>query len=237
MDLKETAILGDRVGEHWYYRSKSAALRNLIGEHLNGGSVLDVGAGAGYFARDLVHHGLTREVICVDPGYADDRDEPVADGILRFRREVDSTDSELALFMDVLEHVDDDVGLLRHYARLLGPGHLVAITVPAFQWLWSDHDVFLEHRRRYSLRGLERVVGEAGLIVVQGNYFFGAVLPIASAVRLSGRVRTRRSAASSLKQHSPLANRVLAGVCQIEVHAQRHNRLGGLTVMALAVTR
>ena len=54
------------------------------------------------------------------------------------------------LLMDVLEHVDDDVGLLRAYAEPARPGTRFIVSVPAFSWLWSAHDEFLEHRRRYT---------------------------------------------------------------------------------------
>lgn len=238
MDLKEESILGARVGEHWYYRSKSAALRALIGSHLRGGNVLDVGAGAGFFARDLVTHGLTREVTCVDPGYFADRDEQLPGGVVRFRRSISSSDASLALFMDVLEHVDDDVGLLREYADILGPGRLMAITVPAFSWLWSDHDVFLEHRRRYSLRQLEDVVRRAGLVVVSSHYMYGAVLPAAAMVRMAGRLRRgERPPKSSLMQQRPSVNTLLTRVCLAETRVHRHNRAAGLTVMALCTTK
>ena len=52
------------------------------------------------------------------------------------------------MIADVLEHVDDDLALLRQYAAKLGEGGRIVITVPAFSFLWSGHDVFLEHRRR-----------------------------------------------------------------------------------------
>ena len=54
--------------------------------------------------------------------------------------------------MDVLEHVSDDVGLVREYAKRAKPGTRFVVSVPAFMWLWSGHDVFLEHHRRYTLR-------------------------------------------------------------------------------------
>jgi hypothetical protein len=58
--------------------------------------------------------------------------------------------------MDVIEHVEDDVGLVREYANKVAPGTRFITTVPAFMWLWSGHDVFLEYFRRYTLRGSEQ---------------------------------------------------------------------------------
>jgi methylase of polypeptide subunit release factors len=52
MDLKETDILGDSIGEHWYYCSKAAATRRLLGEAPIT-RILDVGAGSGFFASSV----------------------------------------------------------------------------------------------------------------------------------------------------------------------------------------
>ncbi len=71
MDLKEEEILGDRVGDHWYYRSKSRALQSMLDPFIPCAKVLDVGAGSGFFARELIAAGASHEVTCVDPGYAE----------------------------------------------------------------------------------------------------------------------------------------------------------------------
>jgi hypothetical protein len=58
--------------------------------------------------------------------------------------------------MDVLEHVDDDVGILRDAMSSAAPDATFLISVPAFQFMCSGHDASLEHKRRYTLRGVER---------------------------------------------------------------------------------
>ncbi len=236
MDLKEEEILGDGVGEHWYYRSKSLALLRLIEPFTPVREVLDVGAGSGFFAREVLHAGRCTSVTCVDPGYASDRDEPTTAGTIRFRRHVENSTADLALFMDVLEHVDDDSGLLEQYARILGPGKLVAVTVPAFNWLWSGHDAFLEHRRRYTIRSLESVMGRSGVAVERSHYYFGAVLPAITVVRLSERLAGSGPSRSSLRPHSRATNRLLTAVCRAETSIQRFNRFAGLSVFALGIT-
>lgn len=235
MDLKEEDILGSAVGDHWYYASKLAALRRLLEVLPSGQRVLDVGAGSGFFARALLESGFASEALCVDPGYLRESSETVAGRPLRFVRQVDSVSADLALLMDVLEHVDDDVGLLSEYVGLLGPGRFVAITVPAFQSLWSPHDDFLEHRRRYTLKRLEAVMRRAGVLPVLSHYFYGAVLPVAAAQRLLSR-HSRGSPRSSLRVHDPRTNRALAAVCEAETRVQRFNRVAGLSVMSLGVT-
>src|SRR5262249_37720887 len=60
--------------------------------------------------------------------------------------------------LDVLEPLDADDAALAEMIRLVRPGGLVVITVPALRWLWSDWDVSLHHRRRYERRDLLRLV-------------------------------------------------------------------------------
>jgi hypothetical protein len=235
MDIKEIEILGDTIGEHWYYRSKSAALLRII-RHVSPRLLLDVGAGSGFFSRYLLQNTDLSTAICVDPGYEREWDDVAGGKSIQFRRTVDSIDVDLVLMMDVLEHVNDDVGLLEHYASRVSRGTWFLITVPAFKFLWSAHDEFLEHRRRYTLPALEAAVGRAGLVVNRGAYFFAAVLPIAAALRLSERVvpRQSRTVGSQLKRHGKIVNAVLATCCEVELPVMRWNRLAGLTVYCLA---
>ena len=71
-----------------------------------------MGAGAGFFSRHLLR-GAATGAVCVDPGYAADWDEVVAGKLLQFRRDPPAGHASTILMMDVLEHVDDDVALVR----------------------------------------------------------------------------------------------------------------------------
>jgi hypothetical protein len=234
MDIKEQDILGDKIGAHWYYRAKGAALRRMIGaapiRH-----ILDVGAGSGFFSRLLLDHGAAQST-CVDPGYPADHEERHHGRPIRFVRHIDQFDGDLLLLMDVLEHVDDDVALLTEYVEKSPSGARFFITVPAFQWLWSGHDVFLEHRRRYTLPQMEAVVAKSGLTLEVGCYYYGFVLPLAAAARLLGRLRgvSRTAPKSDLQLHSPSMNAALGAICAAELPIFKTNRLAGLTVCCLA---
>jgi hypothetical protein len=136
--------------------------------------------------------------------------------------------------MDVLEHVDNDVGLLQEYVAKVPPGSRFLITVPAFQFLWSRHDDFLEHKRRYTLRQLETVVRNAGLHVRCGAYYFGMVFPIAVALRMGEKIGWSRPPRSQLTDHHPIINAVLKLLCNMELPVMLKNRTAGLTVFCLA---
>jgi SAM-dependent methyltransferase len=230
MDLKEEDILGSDIGRHWYYQAKAAALRRMV-DGLKPQRLLDVGAGSGFFSRHLLANGA-QSALCVDVGYPASRDETVNGKPVRYRRDCDATDCDLVLMMDVLEHVENDAGLVRHYATKVPSGAHFLVTVPAFRFLWSGHDVFLEHKRRYTLGEIEQTMRLAGLDVVRGAYYFGAVFPLAAAVRLA--TRNDPTPRSSLKKHGAIANGLLAAACAMELPLFPINRLAGLSAFVLA---
>jgi len=233
MDLKETDILGDSIDEHWYYCCKAAATRRLLGD-MPIRRILDVGAGSGFFSHHLLTHTDAHEAWCVDISYPADSSATTAGKPVHYRRGIDSIDADLVLLMDVLEHVDDDLGLLKSYVNKVPSGSRFLMTVPAFQFLWSGHDDFLEHKRRYTLAQFETLAGDAGLIVQRGAYYFGAVFPIAAALRLLPQGSQAAQPQSQLKRHHPWVNSVLKTLCRLELPLMGKNRLAGLSVFVLA---
>jgi hypothetical protein len=234
MDLKEVNLLRGDEGSHWYYASKARALQRC----LNGRSpeqILDIGAGSGFFSKMLLLQTTARSAICVDPGYPEDRSEIVSGKPIAFRRVHPAGDADVILLMDVLEHIDDDVGLLRTYAAAARMGTRFIVSVPAFSWLWSAHDEFLEHRRRYTLTHVMDMMSHAGLSPVTGFYFFGALFPAVAAQRLWRRWWTAGTVpGSDLRQHHSVTNSILKGICLAECAIAQHNHAFGLTAFGVA---
>jgi 2-polyprenyl-3-methyl-5-hydroxy-6-metoxy-1,4-benzoquinol methylase len=237
MDVKEESILGADLQSHWYYVSKGRALRAVLGNKKYR-EVLDVGAGSGIFSRQLLEAGICDRATCVDPAYSKEYIESFNGKDISFVRSVDRQTQNLVLLMDVLEHVEDDVQLLRQYTESLPHDGLAAITVPAFQFLWSGHDVFLEHYRRYTRATLNEVVAKAGLEVVRSRYFFGLLFPAVVALRLANawKLRNRKvEAKSSLKKHGSTVNSMLTHIHSLERKLVFPiNTVAGLTLFCLA---
>ena len=235
MDLKETNILDENIGNHWYYKSKSNAMIRLLSK-TSPSVILDIGAGSGFFSKILLSSTAAKEAYCIDISYENNSDATESEKPVYFRRSIDNINADLILFMDVLEHVDDDVGLLKEYVNKVSQGANFLISVPAFQFLWSGHDVFLEHKRRYRLNQIEDVVQKAGLRVKYGAYYFGAVFPIVVVIRMVSNMLQRGcyKAQSQLTQHHPFVNWALAVMSSAEMPFFLHNRAAGLTVFVLA---
>lgn len=235
MDLKEKRLLGKDIDRHWYYRSKAKAMLLLI-HFMQPCKVMDIGAGSGFFSREILKCTTAKQSICVDPNYDFEFDAVESGKNLFFRLSVNHTDADLLLLMDVLEHVDNDIEFLSDYASQVPSGTHFLISVPAFQFLWSGHDVFLGHRRRYTLRQLEKTAISAGLEVCHGCYFFGMVFPLAAIIRLATRseCKSEKRYQSQLKKHSALVNGLLERVCRFELPIMKYNRFAGLTAFCVA---
>jgi hypothetical protein len=138
---------------------------------------------------------------------------------------------DVYLFIDVLEHVTHDVALLAHYVQEANIGARFVLTVPAFMAFWSGHDVFLEHKKRYTKCELEKVATDAGLKVSRSYYLFSFLTPLIYLIR---KVKSRKSSiASDMKEFNPLVNALLKSLCTFE-HKFFANKFFGLSVIVFA---
>jgi hypothetical protein len=74
------------------------------------------------------------------------------------------------VLLNVLEHIEHDDVAIAQIARLLKPGGVAVIEVPAGPKLYDTYDALLKHHRRYAMRGLTRLVEDAGLQVVERSH-------------------------------------------------------------------
>jgi len=238
MDVKEEDILGSSVSSHWYYVSKGQVIQEFLNP-LAINSVLDVGAGSGVFSKYLLDMSIVEAARCVDTAYEiDDRSEAHNGKPIRFIKSVDSINESLILMIDVLEHIEDDLTALKQYVELMPIGSYALISVPAFNFLWSGHDIFLEHKRRYTLLELEALVESSGLRVLQGRYFFGLLFPIIALIRLRNRALMKAgklTAKSDLSKPNDWLNKLLITIHILELKTLFSiNRAAGLTAFCLA---
>ncbi|MBW2386142.1 MAG: class I SAM-dependent methyltransferase [Deltaproteobacteria bacterium] len=186
MNDSEFRLLQEIEESHWWFVGKRYLLRALLGEPREHERMIDLGCGTGGILRDWMSRsrcvGVDRSElalqICKDRGFPTLARANLT--ALPFRE--GAFDS--LLLLDVIEHLDDDRSFLRQASALCREGGRVVVAVPAFQFLWSQHDETFEHRRRYSARGLEAVVRDAGLVPERLTYTNLAVFPVAAVWRV-----------------------------------------------------
>lgn len=237
MDLKESDILKDHIFEHWYYKIKSESLQKTLGgQHFD--SVSDIGAGGGFFSKVLLDAGVANKAHCIDIGYPQERSETWNGKKIEFLRSMSHLPEGLVMLMDVLEHVEDDVTLLRNYTQIAPKGSKFFITVPAFQFLFSEHDVFLEHYRRYTLNQIESVVENSGLTIIKSHYLYGTLFPAIACIRLLKRLMTGfrppTNPKTEMKIHSKFMNAIYYWIHKLELQIQNFNKFYGLTAVVFA---
>jgi len=185
---------------HWWYRGRRTVLERVIaGLALPAGArILDAGCGSGRNMIELARHGSVTGVELSRPSVelarARSSGEVIEGSVLELPFESDSF--ELVVSLDVIEHLEDDLGALRELHRVVAPGGALLVTVPAYPWLWSGHDEINHHFRRYTRRSLQSVAHAAGWEQVRTTYFNSLLLPVAIVLRLLERLSPRTTESS-----------------------------------------
>jgi 2-polyprenyl-3-methyl-5-hydroxy-6-metoxy-1,4-benzoquinol methylase len=103
----------------------------------------------------------------------------------------------------VVEHIENDIGFLKHLWELLVPGGMLYLTVPAYQFLWSQEDVEGGHFRRYTLSNIKKKMRHSGFDISYSTYIFSYLpIPIFLLRTLLNKLNLEKSCTSdSIKQY------------------------------------
>src|SRR5450759_1497089 len=186
---------------HWWYRGRRTVLEGVLGglDLPAGTRILDAGCGSGRNMIELARYGAVTGVELSETSVALARERQCGAVVAGSVLEMPFPDHsfELAVSLDVIEHLEDDLAALRELRRTVTPGGALLLTVPAYQWLWSGHDEINHHHRRYTRRSLQRVAEQAGWRQVRTTYFNSLLLPAAIVLRVLDRL-SRQTTASRL---------------------------------------
>ena len=219
--------------DYWWHRARTDLLGAVMSPHLAAPRrTLDVGSAdapsVGWMRGTQQHVGLDLFPDGLRPG----------EGVVGSATDLPFADEtfDVVSAFDVVEHCEDDARAVAELVRVLVPGGRMLLSVPAYQWAWSDHDVRAGHHRRYTRPGIVRLVEGAGVRVLRSTYAFGGVFPLFAAERLRRRLRPSPAGHTRLPQVSPVVDRALMGVCRAEARLLRHTDLPfGSSVFVAAV--
>jgi len=234
MDIKEADKKIDVGDAHWYYHSKGMMLLKCINSVPIPAEFADVGAGSAIFTKMLLKHTKASHGVCIDPEYTDEQTHQYLNKTIRFQATPPEELPSLILMMDVLEHIEDDFSFLQKYVQLAQTESYFFITVPAFQSLFSSHDVFLGHYRRYTTKSIEDLINRANLSPIVTCYFFNTLFPAMSLFRLVKRYVYRGDPKSEMSNPNFLVNSMLRFIHKFDLLLFPRFKHFGLSVVCLA---
>lgn len=223
-EVRKLAALEDT---HWWYAERRHLLGNMI-RSLAPGLALDVGAAGGGNTRVMRDAGW--RVAALEYGadgaqVASERGLPVvrADATLL---PVASEALDLVVAFDVLEHVVDDAACVDDIYRVLRPGGTFLVAVPCDPKLWSEHDVAVDHVRRYTRKTLHDVLVDGGFVIESMTSWNVLLRPVVW-------LRRRKSSGSDLEELSAVVNLGLRAIVTVERYLPV-KRLPGVTLFVRA---
>ena len=164
----------------FWFKHRNNCIIEVINNFPPPGIILDVWGGNGFVSLEIKKNGY--EVAILEPGI---------NGILNAKKRglkklICASFNEIDLYpnsipaigiFDVLEHIQNDYEFLNKIYKCLIPGGKLYITVPAYNFLWSNKDNIAGHYRRYNLNQLKSIVKQIGLEIEHFTYIF-SILPI-----------------------------------------------------------
>lgn len=232
---KDAFIILRNIENTWWHFGRQQAVEQAIRSlgTLHTTSALDVGAGYGGMFSLLSPYGV---VDGIEP-------EPEAAQVSKergyhsfFASEIDVLTEEkqydIVGAFDVIEHVKDDTVFVSNLYNLTKQGGILVATVPAFQWLWSKHDVTHKHFRRHTVKSMTTLLRGAGYSVVYRRYWNTFLFIPAVLMRMFG-----KSGESSLHPH-PFIAELLQSILWLEVRIIRYIYIPfGLSVVIVGEKR
>lgn len=171
---------------YWWFRARRKVINETIKKYiprnlLKSLNVLDFGCGTGGNHSLLSKFGkvigvdISEEALMIHKNKYPDSE---IYNLASIQRPSFNRSFNLVLMADILEHVDDDSGLLKFIKQYVASEGYLLITVPAYQFLWSEHDEALQHKRRYSYSQLAKQLHGAGFKINYASHFFASIFPL-----------------------------------------------------------
>lgn len=224
-------------GHYWWFVARRQLAFDLLESAMpKGGRILDVGCGTGAVMVELQKlgpcYGIDFSVHALEFS-AKRSSEGLA---LANAEEIPfaSESFDAVVSLDTIEHVKNDSAAIREIARVLKPGGVFIMNVPAFKWLWGPHDVALMHQRRYTARQVSNLLRSQGFHLTKLSYSVFLLFPVVVLMRMFER-RKRGPAEVRLPAVSDLWNDRLIRLMETEGKLLKSSSLPwGSSVVAVA---
>jgi SAM-dependent methyltransferase len=232
---------------HWWFVGRRRILRQEVDRSLRAlapppagvPELLDIGCGTGVMLGELAEFGHAQGTEMESAAVEYCRRRGFEDVSVAETPPLPFADCsfDVVTILDVLEHIDDDVGMVVEMRRLLRPGGRMIATVPAFPALWGQQDEISHHKRRYVRSTLTRCIESGGLRLERLTYFNTLLFPPIATVRLLRRLGPPRDGVTSDFEATGTGrvNDLLGAVFSAEARWLKRRSLPvGISLMAVA---
>jgi Methyltransferase domain len=200
----------------YWFRHRNNCLVSIIKDYSPKSLFFDVGGGNGFVTKAIENAQIPS--VLVEPGKG---------GVLNAKKRgiqniICGTIYDLKVFtgkihsigaFDVIEHIPEDKKFIEMVQGMLKTGGLFFITVPAFQWLWSNEDTLAGHFRRYTKKNISNLLKDNGFDIVYSSYFFSAlILPLFIIRTIPSTLRIRTKSNNQTKREHTANNGIIGKV-------------------------
>lgn len=225
---------------HWWFSGRREILsRTIASLHLpQNAKILEVGCGTGGNLHMLAKFGELSALELDDNARAiaaikTNNLYDIRAGYCPYEINFPDQHFDLICMFDVLEHIEKDTETLAVLKRLLSVNGRILITVPAYQWLFGPHDVYLHHKRRYSISQLTTIVNTARLKPIRLTYFNTILFPLAALTRAVEKSFLKGKSTGNKIPH-PIFNYLLSAIFSAEHHLlKRLNLPFGVSILCI----
>ncbi len=192
MDLRESNALNSKVvSRHPWELARLEVVYDIFSKNMppvENSTIIDIGCGDTFFVERFSEHFPSVNFIAVDTAFSaqmisnyqrklQEKKIQLFDSLDKAQGAITSPVSAVFLF-DVVEHIEYDHAFLKDLAsrKFMNAETRLLITVPAFQPLFTSHDVFLGHFRRYNNASLKSLMNESGFTALKTGYFFTSLI-------------------------------------------------------------
>jgi len=221
-------IYNDIEENSFWYKHRNDCIATVARNYIpKNETIFDIGGGNGFVSLRLHNEGY--DVCLIEPdniGIKNARTRGIENLICSSFKDAGITEKSLPHvgIFDVLEHIENDNSFLKDMYASLAPNGTLMLTVPAFNWLWSDEDNHDGHFRRYTKCTLEKQLKDAGFSIVYSTYFFTFLpLPIFLLRTIPSLIKKKRSYSAEAytkenKTESNVLNRLMDFVFKGEIN-------------------
>jgi SAM-dependent methyltransferase len=220
MERQAYSEMAEMENKLWWYISRRHIIQKILDAFVvkkTSQNILEIGCGPGgnlpslseYGKLHAVEHDAAMRDLAAEKNLC-----PIQAATLPNPLPFDCQFDLIAMF-DVLEHIEDQLGTLTTIKQSITRNGILAISVPAYMFLWSPHDDAVHHKIRYTIGNLRQILESAGFEILYSSYFNTLLFPLILVFRLLRRWFSQDNQ-SDIKLPNPVLNKIFTIIFGLE---------------------